>query len=372
MTKTIGLIINPIAGIGGAVGLKGSDGEDIQEIALSRGAVRRSAARTAETLKQLMRCRDDVRFLSAPGEMGEDVLAGTDFVYEVTGYTDEKTTAADTERIAAAMKQQGAELLVFAGGDGTARNVFNAVGDTVPVIGIPAGVKIHSGVFATSPGAAGKVLQAFIGASSVPLIEAEVIDLDEEAYRKGRIGDVLYGYMKIPRIASGMQNAKAASHVGDNDIGGICAEIRDRMRAAGSDTVFILGAGSTVYGLKQDLGIDGTLLGIDVVRDGKVMLADAASDDLINVTEKNHCVLIITAIGGQGHIFGRGNQQLTPQVIRNIGFENILIVAAGSKIYSLPDQTLLVDTGDPELDEELRGYRKVITGWQETLICRVR
>lgn len=370
MIKTVGLIINPVAGVGGAVGLKGSDGEEIQTIARQRGAVRKSAKRAEITFRQIAGCAEDFRILCAPGEMGEDVIRKFGFSYRVMGTTGETTVPEDTERIAVQMKDS-VDILLFAGGDGTARNIYNAIGDTVPVIGIPAGVKIHSGVFATSPAAAGKVLEAFIKSSKLSCRMSEVIDLDEEQYRNGRIGDILYGYMKVPSIGPGMQNPKAASHNGEEDLEGICAEIRDMMMQQPRGTVYILGAGSTLQAIKQDLGIDGTLLGPDVVKDGELIAKDVTAKELAAITASQECRLIITAIGGQGHIFGRGNQQLTPDVIRNIGSENIWIAAAASKIYSLPQQTLLVDTGDAALDEQLAGYHKVIVGWQERLVCRV-
>ncbi len=396
--KTIGLIINPIAGIGGPAGLKGSDGEEIQKLAMSKGAVKRAGQRAKAALSLLGNAGQDtgretgrdILLLCGPGEMGEDVVKSLGLPFRVVetrsagpcaeaadtaedadGSLSTITTAADTEAAAARMKEEGAELIVFAGGDGTARNVLNAIGDSVPVIGIPAGVKIHSGVFATSPEAASRLISAFIGASRVPVRLAEVIDLNEEEYRKGRIGDTLYGYMNVPVIGAGMQNPKAASHSSDDDIGGICQEIREKMLREDEDTVFILCAGSTVFSLKKALGLDGTLLGIDVARGGVLTDKDVSADILQRIVEGGKCRLILTAIGGQGHIFGRGNQQLTPDIIRRVGRENIWIIAAASKIYGLPEQTLYVDTGDPDLDEELRGYWRVIVGWQETLICRV-
>ncbi|MDD6191159.1 MAG: ATP-NAD kinase family protein [Firmicutes bacterium] len=368
--KTVGLIINPVAGIGGPAGLKGSDGEQIQKIALQRGAVRQSGKRAETALNQIKGCAENIRILCAPGEMGEEILRNSGFSYRVAGTTGEITVPEDTERIAAQMKDS-VDILLFAGGDGTARNIYNAVGDSVPVIGIPAGVKIHSGVFAINPSAAGKVLEAFITASKISCRMAEVIDLDEEQYRNGRIGDTLYGYMPVPSIGAGMQNPKAASHNGENDLEGICAEIRDMMAQQPGDTVYIMGAGSTVQAVESFLGIDGTLLGLDVLKDGKLIAKDVTAEELVKITASEKCRLVLTAIGGQGHIFGRGNQQLKPDVIRNIGIDNIWIVAAASKIYSLPQQTLLVDTGDASLDEQLAGYHQVIVGWQERLVCRV-
>lgn len=364
----LGLIINPIAGIGGPAGLKGSDGESIQQEALRKGSQYRSNERTMTALGVIPE-REKVKILAAPGIMGADAARCLGFDVEIIGSITEKTTDQDTERIALEMREH-VDLLIFSGGDGTARNIYNAVGDKVPVIGIPAGVKIHSAVYAVSPESAGEVIKAFL---SQPLDtkDAEVMDIDENCYRKGILKAQLYGYMKVPALKGRLQNPKAASHNSDEDVAGICHEIRERIRKEPDDTLFILGAGSTLRAIKKHLGFDGSLIGVDLYGKDHLIAEDLSEQELLRSIEGRHCKLIVTAIGGQGHIFGRGNQQLSPKVIRNVGIENIWVVATGSKIFSLPNQQLYVDTGDEKLDEQLRGYMKVINGWQETLVCRV-
>ncbi|MDL2253917.1 ATP-NAD kinase family protein [Ruminococcaceae bacterium OttesenSCG-928-I18] len=372
MKKKLGLVINPVAGVGGAVGLKGSDGPEIQKMALERGAVKKSGEKTSMALMALESIKEEFTVYAAPGEMGADLAESFGFETVVVGDIGDVTTAADTERIAGELAGIPVDVLLFAGGDGTARNVCEAVPDSLPVVGVPAGVKIHSAVYATSPTAAGKALYACL-TTTVQTRQAEVMDIDEEMYRAGQLQAKLYGYLSVPVIRGVMQNPKAASHNNANDVGGICEEMKDRIeRDADPEECFIFGAGSTVTAVESFLGLDGTLLGIDVYQNGKFLAKDVAEKELLEITKKNNCKLIITAIGGQGHIFGRGNQQLSPSVIRQIGLDNLWVVAAASKIYSLPDQCLYVDTGDAELNEELRGYRKVIVGWQETLVCEVR
>lgn len=370
MKRKIGLIVNPIAGIGGAVGLKGSDGSEIQREAFERGAVPHSAERAREALTRLIDMKDNIVFYAAPGLMGVDIAGELGFETIVCSSTGSKTTPDDTERIAKLIKDD-VELLVFAGGDGTARNIYNAVSDNIPVLGIPAGVKIHSAVYAKNPAAAGDAIASYIESHS-SYAEAEVMDLDEDKYRQGVLSTKLYGYMRVPRSKEGfMQNPKAASHNSENDVGGICFEITDRMAELPSDICYILGAGSTVNALKKHLGFEGTLVGVDVFMNGDVFAKDVNEKQLLKITSEKKCRLIVTVIGGQGHIFGRGNQQLSSEVIRRIGLDNIWIVAAAQKIYDLKNQELYVDTGDPVLDDELRGYRRVITGWQDELICKV-
>jgi predicted polyphosphate/ATP-dependent NAD kinase len=367
----IGLIINPIAGIGGAVGLKGSDTEEIQKLAFERGAQKKAAQKAKLALEELSPPGVDVAVYAAPGEMGAELAASMGFDVTVTGHIGEKTTPADTVRIAREMSDIPVDILMFAGGDGTARNIYTGIDVAVPCLGVPAGVKIHSAVYATTPSAAGKALAACLE-NRASFREAEVMDIDEDQYRKGRVQARLFGYLSVPAIKNMMQNPKAASHNDDNDVAGICQEIKDQIAAeSGRNRRYLFGAGSTVYRIMDFLGAKGTLLGIDVWENGHFLAKDAAEAELLELTRGKLCTLIITVIGGQGHIFGRGNQQLSPVVIRQIGLENIHVVAAAGKIYSLPGQTLFVDTGDEELNNRLRGYRKVIVGWQETLVCRV-
>lgn len=368
--RRIGLLLNPVAGIGGTVGLKGSDGEEIQRKAFERGAVCRVSERTQRALSEILCMKDRITIYAAPAAMGSNLAKEMGFDTVTVGEAGTVTTAEDTERIAALLSECSIELLLFAGGDGTARNIYSAVPSQLPVIGIPAGVKIHSAVYALSPPAAGRALKAAL-LSSFRIREAEVMDIDEELYRQGILKAKLYGYLTVPVVHGTMQKPKAASHNSENDIAGICEEIKERMRSRGEDICYILGAGSTVFAVKKSLGFKGTLIGLDLYQNGQVISEDVTEKELLKITGERECCLIITAIGGQGHIFGRGNQQVSPAVLRQIARENIWIVAAASKIYSLPEQSLYVDTGDEAADERLRGYWKVIVGWQESLVCRV-
>ncbi len=368
--KKVGFIVNPVAGIGGSVGLKGSDGIDIQEEAWKRGAIKKSGFKALECLKVLLQYEEEIVIYTAPGEMGESVLAELGIKAEIVGKVDFPSKASDTESIAAQIAKLGIDVFLFAGGDGTARNVCASIGETIPVIGIPAGVKIHSAVYATSPSAAGKALMACLQ-TKVSTRSAEVMDIDENEYRSGRLQAKLYGYMSVPILRGVIQNPKATSHNNVDDVGGICEEIKDRIKKEAEGQCFLFGAGSTVTSIEKELGLPGALLGIDAFLNGEMIGNDLREEDLLKITKQYPCKLIITVIGGQGHIFGRGNQQLSPQVIKQIGLDNIWVVATASKIYSLPDQSLYVDTSDVELDSQLRGYRRVIVGWQECLVCKV-
>lgn len=363
MERKIGLVINPIAGMGGRVGLKGTDG--MLEEAIRRGAEPQALRRTMETLKSM---KERALFLTAGREMGEEAFEGIGQGYRVV-YTPEgeKTDAEDTREAVRKMMDAGAELIVFCGGDGTARDVFTAVGNTIPILGIPAGVKMHSSVFAVDPKAAATIIDEFITGTGIT--EGEVMDIDEEEYRRGRLSARLYGIASIPDVSGEIQGGKESYSSGNaqnekEEIGEYMAEI---IKEEG-DITFILGAGTTLAAIGRALGIDKTLLGVDIWRNGEVILRDAAEQDILNnLTEKNR--IVITPIGNQGFIFGRGNQQMSPEVIRRVGKGNITVVATPTKLRATP--VLRVDTGDLELDAELRGYIRVITGYARERMMKV-
>ncbi len=362
--KRIGLVINPIAGMGGRVGLKGTDG--LAEEAVKRGAVPVSQERMKEALAHLQ--TEDVLFLTASGKMGESVLKETGFPHEVVYPAGSKTSAEDTERAVAEFMNRGAELIVFCGGDGTARDVFSVTGDSIPILGVPAGVKMHSSVFAVNPGSAARIIGAFVRGES-KIIEGEVMDIDENEYRGGRLSARLYGIARVPDVGDGLQGMKESYGSGTaeqekEEIAHYMAELIEDDRG----TTFILGAGTTVAAIARALGTEKTLLGVDIWRNGRIIAGDATEQDILNnLTEKNR--IVITVIGHQGFIFGRGNQQISPEVIRRVGKENISVVATPTKLKSTP--VLRVDTGDEELDSELRGYIRVITGYGRERVVKV-
>jgi predicted polyphosphate/ATP-dependent NAD kinase len=264
--------------------------------------------------------------------------------------------------------------LLFAGGDGTARNVLDAIGDHLPVLGIPAGVKIHSAIYATTPAAAGDLAAQFLGTrlSATRVRECEVMDIDEEAFRAGHISASLYGYLRVPFERALLQSAKMGSVAGDaTTLAGIAADVVNEMRPG---SLYIVGPGTTTRAVVERLGLVKTLLGVDVVCDGLLVAADVTERDLLNLLSVDappEAHIIVTVIGGQGHIFGRGNQQISPAVIRACGVANITVVATQTKLLSLQGRPLLCDSGDPDLDGQLSGYAKAITGPGERTMYRV-
>lgn len=383
LRKKLGLIVNPVAGVGGRVGLKGSDGREIVARALALGAVREAPGRARLALARLASLRETIDLITCPGEMGADEARACDFDPVVIDSPTQRacadpaaqeTTAEDTIAAARAMAELGVDLLLFAGGDGTARNVLDAVSDRVPVLGIPAGVKIHSAVYATTPAAAGDLAAHFLTVrSSVTRVrECEVMDIDEEAFRAGRVSADLYGYLRVPFERALLQSAKMGSVAGDAaTLAGIAADVVNDMRPG---ALYIVGPGTTTRAVIERLGLVKTLLGVDVVCDGRLVAADATEHDLLELLSGAHppqAHIVVTVIGGQGHIFGRGNQQISPAVIRACGNAHIAVVATQTKLLSLQGRPLLCDTGDPDLDEQLSGYAKVITGPGERTMYKV-
>jgi predicted polyphosphate/ATP-dependent NAD kinase len=368
--KKIGLIVNPVAGMGGSVGLKGTDGAEILSRAKALGAQPVSPARALRALGRLA-AAGKVELMTCPGVMGREVAeqAGLAIVsLDIRPAT--ATTAADTCAAARELQVRGAALILFAGGDGTARDILDAVGDTVPVLGIPSGVKMHSAVFAISPEAAGQLaaLVATDHDGKVSYREAEIMDIDEEAMREGRISARLHGYGRMPFERQLVQNAKAGGIAEDVASDGVCREIAREMRPG---VVYILGPGTTTLRILGNLGLVGTLLGVDAVLDGKLLGRDLAGAQVDEMVRGRPAQIIVSVIGGQGYIFGRGNQQIGPNIIRAAGRDNIIVVATQRKLLSLADGRLLVDTGDRQLDELLQGYIRVRTGPGQVAMMRI-
>lgn len=370
----LGLIVNPIAGMGGRVGLKGTDGREILRLARQRGAVPVAPARTSRALARLRLAAPEVRVLAGAGSLGAELARGHGFDTEQTdGVSSGTTTAQDTRDAVARMVERGLELLVFAGGDGTARDVLDVVGRQVPVLGIPTGVKMHSGVFASTPEAAGEVAARFLLArrGSARLRDGEVADVDEEAVRAGRIATRLYGVMRVPVEPSRMIGAKTSGMAGDDAaLDGVAARLVDGMEPG---RLYLLGPGTSTGRIAAHLSIQATLLGVDVVQDRALLAADVAERDILRLldTVGRPATLVVGITGGQGYVLGRGNQQLSAEVIRRIGAENVTIIGGLRKLTSLSPPVLHVDTGEERVDRMLAGYRRVLIGPERDIVMKV-
>ena len=369
--KKLGLIVNPIAGMGGRVGLKGTDGQEILDMARKLGALPTSPARAVEALRRMITIKDGIELLTYPYEMGEEEARECAFDPVVLGsITKGNTTSADTKNAAKDMMSAGVDLLLFAGGDGTARDIYEAVGDEVPVLGIPAGVKIHSAVFSINPRSAGDLAVMYVRGEVTNLREAEVMDIDEQAFRENQLSAELLGYLKVPYERGMVQATKAGSSMDDEAAAEeIAGDFVENMQ---DDCIYILGPGTTTRAITNELGLKKTLLGVDLVYNGKLIASDVNEKQLSELMRGKKAKIVVSVIGGQGFIFGRGSQQMSPDVIRTVGRKNIVIIATPNKLLSLRGRPLLVDTGDSEVDRMMAGYIHVITGYKRRSVYPVR
>lgn len=376
------MIINPIAGMGGRVGLKGTDGAEALQRALELGAVPEATTKAARALQNLMPIKDQLLIVTCAGDMGETVARELGFSVEVVyrpGHADSPaengtrrqppagadrwltTTGADTRAAARAIAAAGVELLLFAGGDGTARDICAALDGRQVVLGIPAGVKIHSPVYAHSPAAAGELARRYLIDDSVPVGEREVMDIDEDAVRRDVLKTALYGYLRVPLDETRLQNPKSPTSAAEQEAQeGIARDVAEGMEPG---FCYIIGPGTTTRAIMHELGLPCTLLGVDVVMNGRVLALDVSERDLLELTETYPCKLILTPVGGQGYLLGRGNQQISGAVVQRVGKENLIVVATPGKLAELGDRPLLVDTGDSQADALLVGWHRVKIGY---------
>ena len=370
--RRIGVVVNPIAGMGGRVGLKGTDGK--VAAARERGAEPRAPDRAVDALRALAERavdaegRASVEILTPVGRMGEDEAREAGFDPEVVGdsgespTTDESagpsTTAEDTREAVRRFVEAGVDLILFVGGDGTAVDVaetLDAAGTDTPILGVPAGVKVYSAVFAVSPAAAGRVAADFDRTET-----REVNDIDEDAYREGEVRAELRALTEVP-VAEDLQSSK---QVGGGTVESLAAGVAEDARND-ADATYVLGPGGTVGAVKAELGFAGSPLGVDVWRNGELLVADASADGILAALGDRN-VVVVSPIGGQGFVFGRGNDQLSPDVLRQSDVE---IVASKRKLDDVG--VLRVDTGDDEVDESLRGWHKVRVGRFERRMMKV-
>jgi predicted polyphosphate/ATP-dependent NAD kinase len=354
----IGFLINPIAGMGGTVGLKGTD--CLAAAARARGAKPLAAQRARACLHLLSRYADGLLFFAASGEMGAEALSECGLNYRVVYQAPQDSGPLDSKAACQAFLENDVDLILFCGGDGTARDVASSAGKQ-PILGIPAGVKMHSGVFAISPQAAAKLALGFVR-GELKARETEIVDVDEELYRAGELQTRLYAIARAPYQPVLVQEKKRIYSSSSEE------EFKDQIALFASEfmrdgSAYILGAGTTTARIAELLGVEKTLLGVDVIQNGKLLIKDASEKDLLALLDMVKSVkVIVSPIGAQGFILGRGSQQISPSVLQRVGEENLIIVSTPHKLAELPQ--LLVDTGDENMDRILAGKRMVVTGYR--------
>jgi predicted polyphosphate/ATP-dependent NAD kinase len=377
MSRRVGFIVNPIAGMGGRVGLKGTD--DVVDLARSLGAAPVAPVRARAMLDATRRLLEGrgreplIEWLTASGPMGEDALraAGLDSV-SVVFHVSGPTRASDTTRAVEACLDSGALLIVFCGGDGTARDVGRAVAGRVPILGIPSGVKMYSGVFGVSPARTAEILVRYLK-GEIAASDADILDLDEAAYRRGEWVVRLCDSARTPHEPALVQSAKLViGESADRDAKDAIAEQLQEEIEREPDALWLLGPGSTVAAVATRLGVRKTLLGVDALVDGAVVARDLDEREILALLERHaRRRLVLSPIGAQGFVLGRGNQQLSPAVVRRIGRDAMVVVATPSKLQLTP--VLRFDTGDAALDADLAhpAYLRVVTGYHRRRLVAI-
>lgn len=366
MVMRLAVVVNPDAGLGGKLGFKGSDGRAAE--ARAAGAQDRAGPRMKICLEKLAElAREPIEILAWDGRMGGDWIPGE---YTSTGKTPDATDATSTTEF---IKAHSPDLFLYAGGDGTTRDIVEALGDReIPLVGVPGGVKMHSGCFATTPKAAAEVVWSFF-TGDLMVARTEVMDLDEEVYRKGEWKVRMYGEVFTPASPRWMQGAKeqVQRESEEETLEAMSSHI-DNLVEENPDLMLVWGSGGTLRQMCKQIGHESTLLGIDIQHAGKMYndLNESGLLELIN-QHQGEIKLLLSPMGGQGFLIGRGNLQLSPDVLRAIGIENILGIATPAKLLGL--NKLRIDTGDEKLDAEIRSkkYLKVLQGYRTTRIIRV-
>ncbi len=375
----LGLLVNPDAGLGGRLGLKGSDGQ--AELARSMGAEDRSGPRMRAMLEHFSSIHrvgfEDISWVTSEGRMGTDWFPEAEIGSISTVHSSEaETSAVDTQDAVNALLESEIDLLVYAGGDGTTRDVVavleTAESSETPVIGVPTGVKMHSGCFAASPKAAAEALSSWL-IGDLLLASTEVLDLDEDLYRQGKWVVRLYAEAMTPSSPRWMQGSKQRVEAsGEEDTTeGLADHIREILIS--EERMLIWGSGGTLRKIAEMNGFEPTNLGIDATIGNEQVGTDLSESDLLEILSGHNgpTTLLLSPMGGQGFLIGRGNLQLSPEVLRLIGIDNILGVVTPAKLLSV--RRLRIETGDPELDADFAAmrYMKVLQGYRTTRVLPV-
>jgi len=370
----LGFIVNPIAGMGGKVGLKGTD--NILKEAIAKGAKPVAPQRAIEFLRKLKENSREkqIEILTCPSIMGEEEATKASFPVQVLPMRIKKeTTAEDTKEAVRLLSAAKVDLIVFVGGDGTAKDIFDAMKecDETPVLGVPSGVKMYSGIFAVNPSDAAEIVLAF-AEKQAEIAEFEIMDADETAIRSDTFAVKLYGFLKGPFLFMHIQGSKQISPETADEKDNQTAIAKFIIEEMQPNATYIFGPGTTVKRIAELLGVEKTVLGVDIYRNGKVILDVDEKQIITEVKDWPNTWLVLSPIGHQGILLGRGNQQISPQIIRHIGKERIIVAATRSKLQSIEGGILRVDTGDAEVDTILRGYIKVVTDYREWWLMPVQ
>ncbi len=365
----IGLIVNPNSGLGGAVGLKGTDGPVTVAEALRRGATPLAGLRTRKALELLAKRVPNAMVFIAPGPLGADWATELPLDLRLSRQRNLTGTGSDTQQ--AVLDLPPVDVIVFAGGDGTARDVMSVIPDGTAILGIPCGVKMHSGVFAVTPSAAGSMMANLLGDQDRIdwQNEAEIMDIDETALRAGVIAPQLYGLARIPVSRNLMQAAKGGPRM--NSASALTAAAEVVVRDMTAETLYVIGPGTSAGAVATAAGHTPTTLGVDALLNGEMVAQDTDAFGLRALAQDRPVRIVLGVTGQQGFLLGRGNQQIDANIIGRAGRDGLIVLATEDKLAALARPCLFVDTGDPQLDADLSGFIRVRTGAAREMMMRV-
>lgn len=367
----IGLIINPIAGMGGKVGLHGTDG-DLYLKAQELGALPFSRDRALETLSSIIDLKDKIVFVTPQGVMGSEIASTLGFVTELLNYSSQGVaSSADTKRAAQEMLNSGVDLILFSGGDGTARDIFEVVGDRTPMLGIPAGVKMRSGVFSFSPLSAGELLRRFVVTPEItPIHRVEILDVVLDSVENAWLPDEFFGVALAPFSQAYLQMAKSVSSArGDAGIDALAQELASSMDAL---SLYLFGPGTTTHKILVAMGLAGDVRGVDAVFGNQIIGRDLSEKEILELLKEHpNAILFLGVIGGQGFLLGRGNQQVSSKVIEAVKPTNVILISSADKIGRLFPPHLHVDLGDGRMESLLAGYHQVLVAPGRSIMCQI-
>ena len=286
-----------------------------------------------------------------------------------------KTSEADSVNLLNEFKNQNVDLIIYAGGDGTSVLVHSVINDSIPVIAIPIGVKMYSGIFPVSPIHSADIFNEFINNTSNEYTLREISDLDDTLIEKGITSTKFAGYLKTPLITNlnfSLQESKGGGIASEKDeLDNLIEDFNSRYT---NNSAYLLGPGSTTNSLIESKGLKGTLLGFDILQNNKIIKADCSEEDIFKfvTNSKSDIYLVITIIGNQGFLFGRGNQQISPRILNKIDInKNLLIYATSSKLDSL-ENDILIDTGSSSSDSIFGKYINIISGYKYTELKKTK
>lgn len=344
----VGFFVNPLAGFGLTSNRKGSDGLKLTSVEES------SSFRKAQKLISLLK-GEDIFYYTPQGTMGSDILQESGVTQlEVITRPGPETTAKDTINFIEALCRRDAELIIFVGGDGTARDVLSANACDLPAIGVPAGIKMYSSVFSINVESASRLIKS-ISDGHYDVRKCEVVDIDEQKFGLGKLDIMLYGELSTPVSQYMVSQSKAEYSQVNSE--GISEYLGEKMEPG---KCYIIGPGSTCKSVLPSSEQQTNLLGVDILIDSKVVVSDADERTIFHFASERESFIIVSPIGGQNFLLGRGNRQISGRVVESVGWDHVWVISSQEKLREMANLFVDIDNSTsitiPKFIKVLYGY----------------